>query len=144
MRSVSCCPEFGPEVGWGGNQKTPFRRAERGFFPVRSTVPALGSSRKFPDSDVLDLLDLPDQPDRLNGELGTHGTSTINKCQTPPRHARRGFVGEGVVGPGCGPGWDSDCGPGYGSGGPRQAWFGRLKIGAHGKPAFRAPDSEPR
>ena len=56
-------------------------------------MPALGSSRNFPDSDVLDLLDLPDQPDRLNGELGTHGTSTVNKCQTPPCHARRGFRG---------------------------------------------------
>lgn len=100
-------------------------------------MPAFGSSRNLPDSDP------PDQPDRLNGGLGTHGTSTLNKCQTPPRHARHGFVGEGA-GTGCGPGLDSDCGLDCGSGGPRRAWVGRLKIGASGKPACRAPDSELR
>ena len=73
-----------------GISKNPVPACGTGLLPRRSTVPALGSSRNLPDSD---LLDLPDQSDCLNGEVETHGTSTLNKCQTPPRHARRGFRG---------------------------------------------------
>ena len=76
-----------------GISKSPVPACGTGLLPRRSTVPALGSSRNLPDSDLLDLLDLPDQSDCLNGEVETHGTSTLNKCQTPPRHARRGFRG---------------------------------------------------
>ena len=70
-----------------GISKNPVPACGTGLLPRRSTVPALGSSRNLPDSD------LPDQSDCLNGEVETHGTSTLNKCQTPPRHARRGFRG---------------------------------------------------
>ena len=73
-----------------GISKSPVPACGTGLLPRRSTVPALGSSRNLPDSD---LLNLPDQSDCLNGEVETHGTSTLNKCQTPPRHARRGFRG---------------------------------------------------
>jgi len=83
-------------MGW--ESKNPVPACGTGFLPRRSTMPALGSSRNLPDPDELDLLDLLDQPDRLNGGLGTHGASTLKKCQTPPRHARRGFVGEVVTG----------------------------------------------
>ena len=123
-----------------GISKSPVPACGTGLLPRRSTVPALGSSRNLPDSD---LLDLPDQSDCLNGEVETHGTSTLNKCQTPPRHARRGFRGRlGLVRLAVQVGIRIAVRV-AGAGGPRRAWVGRLKIGARGKPACRAPDSEP-
>ena len=59
----------------------------------------------------------------------------------PPRKAR--ISRKARAGTACGSGCCPGCRPGCGSGGPRRVWVGRLKIGARGKPACRAPDSEP-
>lgn len=59
----------------------------------------------------------------------------------PPRKAR--ISRKALAGTACGSGCRPGCGPGCGSGGPRRVWVGRLKIGVRGKPACRAPNSEP-